>query len=126
MFFSLSFSLVGLLVQIYAKENVVEALINVISFTVIIVWVSVSISQYSFRKQYLKAGHSLEDLPYKAPFLPFLQLIGITGCIIGVIGSAMDKDQRIGMILTIVFAVVCYIGYYFTQKANENNKKDLI
>ncbi|GHH41492.1 hypothetical protein GCM10007982_05720 [Helicobacter pylori] len=126
MLFSLSFSLIGLLVQIYAKENVVEALINVISFTVIIVWVSVSISQYSFRKQYLKAGHSLEDLPYKAPFLPFLQLIGITGCVIGVIGSAMDKDQRIGMILTIVFAVICYIGYYFTQKANENNKKDLI
>ncbi|PUD53832.1 amino acid permease [Helicobacter pylori] len=126
MFFSLSFSLIGLLVQIYAKENVVEALINVISFTVIIVWVSVSVSQYSFRKQYLKAGHSLEDLPYKAPFLPFLQLIGITGCAIGVIGSAMDKDQRIGMILTIVFAVICYIGYYFTQKTNENNKKDLI
>ncbi|AFI04015.1 amino acid permease [Helicobacter cetorum] len=128
MYFSIFFSLIGLLTQVYAKESIVEAFINVISFTVIIVWVSVSVSQYAFRRQYLKAGHSLDDLPYKAPFLPFLQFVGITGCIIGVIGSAMDKEQRIGMILTLIFAVICYIGYHFTQKTKQNkkNQRDLI
>ncbi|WP_120946007.1 amino acid permease [Helicobacter labacensis] len=96
-------------------KEMMEALINIISFSVIIVWISVSIAQYNFRKQFVASGKSLNDLPYRAPFLPLIQFIGISGSIIGVIGAYMDPEQRVGAYLTIGYAILCYMGYYLTK-----------
>ncbi|WP_104695252.1 amino acid permease [Helicobacter salomonis] len=96
-------------------KKMIEDLINIISFSVIIVWISVSVAQYNFRKQFVASGKSLDELPYRAPFLPLIQLVGISGSIIGVIGAYMDPEQRVGAYLTIGYAILCYVGYYLTK-----------
>ncbi|MFC3848101.1 amino acid permease [Helicobacter baculiformis] len=117
MYLSMGFTLLGMLTQKFAPEKIIEALINIISFSVIIVWISVSVAQYNFRKQFVASGKSLNDLPYRAPFLPLIQLVGISGSIIGVIGAYMDPEQRIGAYLTIGYGILCYVGYYLTKDA---------
>ncbi|WP_253248298.1 amino acid permease [Helicobacter sp. 12S02634-8] len=115
LYLSIIFSLVALFTKIFAPEAVIEALISVVSFTVIIVWASVSISQYIFRKRYIASGKSLKDLPYKAPFTPLIQIIGLLGCLIGIIGAYFDPQQRIGIWATLVYIILCY-GVYFITK----------
>ncbi|WP_104637703.1 amino acid permease [Helicobacter felis] len=115
MYLSMGFTLLGMLTQTYAPEKIIQALINTISFSVIIVWISVSVAQYNFRKQFVASGKSLDELPYRAPFLPLIQLVGISGSIVGVIGAYMDPEQRIGAYLTIGYAIFCYMGYYLTK-----------
>ncbi|GMB95731.1 amino acid permease [Helicobacter sp. NHP22-001] len=115
MYLSMGFTLLGMLTQAYAPEKIIESLINIISFSVIIVWISVSVAQYNFRKQFVASGKSLDDLPYRAPFLPLIQFIGISGSLVGVVGAYMDPDQRIGAYLTIGYTLLCYLGYYLTK-----------
>ncbi|WP_104749061.1 amino acid permease [Helicobacter cynogastricus] len=119
MYLSMACTLLIMFGNEYAKsgkiKEMMEDLINIISFSVIIVWISVSVAQYNFRKQFVASGKSLDELPYRAPFLPLIQLIGISGSIIGVIGAYMDPEQRTGAYLTIGYAILCYVGYYFTK-----------
>ncbi|EFX41449.1 amino acid permease [Helicobacter suis HS5] len=114
-YLSMAFTCLGMLTKIYAPEKIIEALINLISFTVIIVWISVSVAQYNFRKQFIASGKSLNDLPYRAPFLPLIQFIGISGCVVGVIGAYIDPEQRIGAYATLIYVFFCYIAYYATK-----------
>ncbi|PAF50610.1 amino acid permease [Helicobacter sp. 13S00477-4] len=121
LYFSMVFSLVALFTSIYAPSKVIETLISVISFTVVIVWVSILISQYIFRKHYLKDGGKLQDLPYKTPFTPLTQIIGILGCLIGVVGAYFDPEQRLGIWATIVYILLCYIIYFLTKDKFKKN-----
>lgn len=119
MYLSMGFILLVTLTKALATKEeikkIMEALINTISFSVIIVWISVSVAQYNFRKQFLASGKSLDDLPYRAPFLPLIQIIGISGCIVGVVGTYMNPNERSGAYLTIAYGIACYIAYYLTK-----------
>ncbi|WP_104740141.1 amino acid permease [Helicobacter bizzozeronii] len=119
MYLSMGFTLLVMFGNEYARngklKEMMEALINIISFSVIIVWISVSVAQYNFRKQFLASGKSLDELPYRAPFLPLIQVIGISGSLIGIFGAYIDPEQRTGAYLTIGFGILCYVGYYLTK-----------
>lgn len=122
LYLSMLFSLVALFTSIFAPEAVIEALISVVSFTLIIVWMSVSVSQYIFRKRYLAQGNLLKDLPYKVPFTPITQIVGIVGCCIGAIGAFFDSHQRIGILASIVYIVLCYLIYFLTKNKFNQSK----
>ena len=96
-------------------DNMMESLITVSGFTMMIVWVSISYCQYKFRKQYLASGKKLKDLPYKTPFTPYIQIIGIFGCVISMIGVYFDESQRIAIYGTIIYAIACLIIYRLTK-----------
>ncbi|MDO7253529.1 amino acid permease [Helicobacter sp. faydin-H76] len=115
LYLSMIFSLIALFTTIFAPEVVIEALISVIGFTLIIVWISVSISQYIFRKRYIAQGNSIKDLPYKTPFSPITQIVGILGCSVGAIGAFFDSHQRIGILASIVYIILCYLIYFLTK-----------
>ncbi|GAA8477171.1 amino acid permease [Helicobacter pylori] len=115
LYLSLGVTLIGMLTEAFAPEKIMASLINVVSFMVIIVWISISVAQYRFRKEYLALRKSLKDLPYKAPLNPLIQIIGISGCLVGLIGAYMDANERIGGYLTLVFMGLCYGAYYLSK-----------
>ncbi|STP05029.1 amino acid permease [Helicobacter acinonychis] len=115
LYLSLGVTLVGMLTDAFAPEKIMASLINVVSFMVIIVWISISVAQYRFRKAYVASGKSLKDLPYKAPFNPLIQIVGIGGCLVGLVGAYMDANERIGGYLTLVFMGLCYVAYYASK-----------
>nr|WP_257874228.1 amino acid permease [Helicobacter sp. 13S00482-2] len=122
LYLSMIFSLVALFTSVFAPESVIEALISIISFTLIIVWMSVSVSQYIFRRKYLAQGNSLKDLPYKTPFTPITQIIGILGCCIGAIGALFDSHQQLGILASIIYIILCYLLYFLTKDKFNHSK----
>lgn len=116
LYFSMVFSLIALSTRFFNASAVMDTLIAMISLTVIVVWFSVSIAQYRFRKQYIKAGNDVSKLPYKAPFVPLIQIITIIGCVIALLSSFFDITQRIAFYSTIIYIILCYLMYFFTKK----------
>lgn len=112
---SILFSLIALLTSFYAPKSVINSLIAVSGFSMMLVWVSVSISQYKFRQWYLRDGNKIEDLPYRTPFTPGIQIIGIIGCVISMIGAYFDVEQRVSIYGTIIFSIICFVAYFLTK-----------
>ena len=56
-------------------------------------WITISVSQYRFRKGWKAQGHSLDELEYKSPFYPF----GSWFCIIVCIAVCFDTRSRVGI-----------------------------
>ncbi len=51
-----------------------------------ITWVGIAVAHYRFRRAYMRQGHSLNDLPYTAPFFPVGPIIAFIMCLL-VIGG---------------------------------------
>ncbi|PAF41286.1 amino acid permease [Helicobacter sp. 11S02596-1] len=113
---SMIVSLIALLSYFFAPKSVINNLIAVSGFSMMLVWVSVSIAQYKFRKWYLAQGNRLEDLPYKTPFTPGIQILGIIGCVVSMVGAYFDVAQRVAIYGTIIFCVICLVSYYISTR----------
>lgn len=48
----------------------------------VINWLTISLAHYRFRKGWIKQGHTLDELEYKAPLYPFGTLFAIVICIL--------------------------------------------
>lgn len=120
---SMLMSLIALLTYFFAPKNVINNLIAVSGFSMMLVWVSVSIAQYKFRQWYLSEGKKVEDLPYRTPLTPGIQILGIFGCVISMVGAYFDIHQRVAIYGTIIFCVVCFVAYYFTIKFRREKAK---
>ncbi|PEB94439.1 MULTISPECIES: amino acid permease, partial [Bacillus cereus group] len=70
------FSMVGgalaLLSSIVAPDTVYIVLVSISGLAVVIVWMSISASQFLFRRQFLKEGNSEKDLIYRTPLYPLV------------------------------------------------------
>lgn len=113
---SMLMSLIALLSYFFAPVSVINNLIAVSGFSMMLVWVSVSIAQYKFRKWYLSQGHKLDDLPYRTPLTPWIQITGILGCVISMAGAYIDVGQRGAIYGTLIFCLLCFIAYLISQR----------
>jgi amino acid permease len=82
---------------------------------VVAVWMSISASQFLFRKQFIKEGNSEKDLVYRAPLYPLVPIVSFILCLASCIGIAFDPTQRIALYCCIPFILFCYGSYYLTQ-----------
>ncbi|GAA6114501.1 amino acid permease [Apilactobacillus apinorum] len=103
--------LLSLFSSIYAPNTVYLALTAISAFAVVFVWLVIGWAQLNFRRQYLRTGHQLSDLKYKAPLYPLLPILVIIICILSLLGIAFDPNQRIAIIIGIPFAIICYIWH---------------
>lgn len=55
-----------------------------------ITWMGISWSHYNFRKALKAQNHSLEELPYQAPFFPLGAIIALVMCVFVVMGQALE------------------------------------
>lgn len=62
-------------------------LLSASGLTGFIAWVGIAISHYRFRKAFLKQGHDLNELKYKAKFFPFGPILALILCILVIIGQ---------------------------------------
>ncbi|OCG79787.1 hypothetical protein A9G44_00125 [Gilliamella sp. Occ4-3] len=63
-------------------------------------------------------------LKYKAPFYPFVPILGFILCLIACIGLAFDPEQRIALYCGIPFVIVCFIAHHFTQSYQKRAVKN--
>ena len=112
-------ALPGLFSEFFAPEAIFVSLLNVAAFTMVIVWISICVSQYNFRKQWYKAGHSKNELKFAAPFYPLTPILGGVFCVITGLSMVVDDDplMRISFFGCLIIMGLCYASYYlFHQK----------
>ncbi|WP_370222416.1 amino acid permease [Cytobacillus sp.] len=124
--FTMIFSLLSLLTSVFAAETVFVLLMSIAGISVTISWMGIALSQFMFRRKYLKAGGKAEDLKYKVPFYPIIPLICIIFCVSILVFLAFDPTQLAGLLIGIGFLLVSYLFYYFknrkTDKVSSNNE----
>ena len=112
-------ALPGLLSEKFAPETIFKNLLGVAAFTMVVVWMSICLSQFNFRRQWYKAGHTKKELGFAAPWFPVVPILGFIFCLITCISMATDPEMLPGFIGCLIFIACCYISYYiFYRKQN--------
>ncbi|MBM7585610.1 arginine/ornithine permease [Bacillus pakistanensis] len=111
--FTISFSLLSLLTSFIAADTVFVLLMSIAGISVTISWMGIALSQYMFRRKFIKAGGRVEDLQYKVPFYPFVPLFCLGFCLLILVFLAFDPTQRIGLFYGIGFLIACIVFYKF-------------
>ena len=112
-------ALPGLLSEQFAPETIFKNLLGVAAFTMVVVWMSICLSQFNFRRQWYKAGHTAKELGFAAPLFPIVPILGFVFCFITCISMATDPEMLPGFIGCLIFIAACYHSYYvFYRKQN--------
>ncbi|EKB5971525.1 amino acid permease [Listeria monocytogenes] len=103
-------------------------LLSASGLTGFIAWVGIAISHYRFRKAFIKQGHDLSELKYKAKFFPFGPILALILCILVIVGqdyAAFLKPeftspawwQKIGIsYIGLPIFLVFWLSFKFTNK----------
>lgn len=109
----------GLLSEQFAPETIFKNLLGVAAFTMVVVWMSICLSQFNFRRQWYKQGHTAKELGFAAPLFPIVPILGFVFCFITGISMAADPEMLAGFIGCLIFIALCYLSYYvFYRKQN--------
>ena len=115
--------LLSLLSSVYAEDTLYLALVSISGLAVVLVWMAIAASQFSFRRQWLKAGHSASELTYRAPLYPVVPIAAFLFCALACIGIAFDPNQRIALYFGVPFVALCYLVHYLTHRTSGDAAK---
>lgn len=107
--------LLALCSSIIAPDTVFVALSAISGFAVVAVWLSICASHFMFRRRHLQAGLSAETLTHRAPWYPWLPILGFVLCLVACVGLAFDPSQRIALYCGLPFVALCYGAFYLTK-----------
>ncbi len=118
--YAVIFSMLGgglaLLSSIIAPDTVYIVLVSISGLAVVVVWMSISASQFLFRRRFIEEGNSVDSLVYRTPLYPFVPIAAFLLCLASCIGIAFDPTQRIALYCGIPFILFCYLSFYLTKK----------
>ena len=94
-------------------------LLNLSGMTGFIIWLGIAICHYRFRRAFLAQGHSLDELPYRAPLFPFGIYFAILLCTIIILGqnyqaflgSEINWRGVVSTYLGLPLILLIYLGY---------------
>ncbi|ASJ56272.1 amino acid permease [Brevibacillus formosus] len=122
---TLAFSFLSLLTSVVAADTVYVLLMSVSGIAVTFTWMGIALSQFNFRRQYLREGGKIEDLQFVAPFYPLMPLLCLALCTFILIFPAFDPTQRIGLFYGIGALVLFYTFYYVRYGRKKAHKPNL-
>lgn len=114
--FTMIFSLLSLLTSVMKADAVFVLLMSIAGISVTISWMGIALSQFMFRRKYVKSGGRLEDLQYRVKWYPFILLFCITFCSAILIFLLWDETQRAGVLYGIGFLLLCIVFYSIKLK----------
>lgn len=113
--FSMCGSLLALLSSVIAASTVYLVLVSVSGLATLVVWFSVAVCHIRFRREWVRGGHSADDLGYRAPGYPILPWLAIAMCLGVLVLVAFDPSQRPTLYSMVPFVALCYGGYYVIE-----------
>lgn len=112
---ALIFSMAGgwftLATSVFAAETVFVFLTALCGFSVVVVWMSISLAHINFRREWIRSGKTAEELPYRAPLFPLVPIAAMVFCALACVGLVFDVEQRIALICGIPFTLACLWAY---------------
>lgn len=113
--FSMLGGILSLLSSVYAAGTIYLVLVSISGLAVVIVWMAIAICQLNYRRRFLAAGHSVDELKYRTPWYPvvpwFASLASLASCLL----IWFDPSQRVALYWTVPFVALCYGGYYLAR-----------
>ncbi len=107
----------GLLSEQFAPESIFKNLLGVAAFTMVVVWMSICLSQYNFRRQWYQQGHTQQELQFATPLFPLVPLLGFVCCLITCFSMAADPEMWVGFIGCLLFIAACYLNYFLLYRS---------
>ncbi|WP_342601897.1 amino acid permease [Peribacillus sp. FSL E2-0159] len=117
---SMAVACLSLLSSVFAPDTVYVVLVAISGFAVVVVWIGIVLSQYKFRKHFLKMGGDIKNLKFRTPLYPFVPIAACVLCLASCIGLAFDASQRIALYCGVPFIILCYLFYYMKNRGNKN------
>ncbi|MDF9762034.1 histidine permease [Peribacillus simplex] len=117
---SMAVACLSLFSSVVAPDTVYMVLVAISGFAVVAVWMGIALSQYVFRKHYLKKGGDIKDLKFRTPLYPYVPIAAFVLCFASIVGLAFDPSQRIALYCGIPFIALCYLLYYIKNRGNKN------
>ncbi len=81
--------MLAFLASFFGDGAVYNWLLNASGMCGFINWLGIAVCHYRFRRAFVKQGHSLSELPYRARWFPFGPLFAFALCMIAVLGQNM-------------------------------------
>ncbi len=109
-------AILALISSVVATDTVYLVLVSLSGLAVVIVWMTIALSQLKFRKAFLASGHQLSELKYKTPLFPFVPWFAFSLSGASCLLIWFDPIQRIALSWTIPFVIGCYLAHYLFEK----------
>ena len=119
--------ILALISSVVAASTVYLVLVSISGLAVVIVWMAIVLSEINFRKQFLKSGHSLNELKFKTPWYPVVPWAAFIMSLLSCVLIIFDPNQRSALFYMIPFLILCYAVYYgkeFYKKRVEKTAND--
>lgn len=118
--FSMAGAGASLLSSFIAPGTVYLALVSVSGLAVVLVWISISVSQIYFRRDYIRQGGDINMLKFRVRLFPLVPSVSIILCLLACVGIAFDPSQRVAIYFSIPFVALCYL-FFWLKKNNEKS-----
>ncbi|MFD2752921.1 amino acid permease [Comamonas terrae] len=110
--------------SLYSPQAVYIWLLNLAGMTEFLVWLSIAVCHYRFRRGYVMHGYDVNLLPYKAGMFPFGPILAFVLCLIVTLGQnyqafLQDKVDWGGVVstyLAIPLFLGCWLGYWLVKR----------
>lgn len=103
----------GLLSEQFGADVIFKNLLGIAAFTMVVVWMSICLSQFNFRRKWLAAGRSVAELKFRTPWYPLVPILGFVTCTMTGLSMAADPEMLVGFIGCLIFMAGCYTSYYW-------------
>jgi S-methylmethionine transporter len=77
-----------------------------------VVWMSICLSMFNFRRDWYKQGKTAKDLGFAAPLFPIVPILGFVFCFITCLSMVFDPTLQVSFVLCLLFIAGCYVSYY--------------
>ncbi|WP_054943454.1 amino acid permease [Paenibacillus ihuae] len=106
--------MLAFLASFFGDGAVYNWLLNASGMCGFINWLGIAVCHYRFRRAFVKQGHSLDELPYRAKWFPFGPLFAFALCLIAVLGQNMgaftgDRIDWYGVLVSYVSLPLFFI-----------------
>ena len=101
----------ALFTSVFAADTVFVVLTAIVGFSVVAVWIAISVAHIGFRRQLKAEGKSASDLAWHSPLFPVVPVLAIILCSVAFIGLLFDPEQRLALYFGVPFAAACMILY---------------
>ena len=109
-------ALPGLFSEFFAPEVIFMSLLNTAAFTMVIVWISICVSQFNFRRNWYNQGKTKADLKFAAPLFPITPILGGIACVITGLSMVLDESMRYSFFGCLFIVALCYVSYFLFHK----------
>ncbi|MCQ4088709.1 amino acid permease [Saccharibacillus sp. JS10] len=116
--------MLAFLASFFGDGVVYTWLLNASGMCGFITWVGIAISHYRFRRAFVKQGHDVSELPYRARWFPFGPLFAFALCLFVIVGQSLSTIENgtvdwLGLIatyLSVPLFFILWFGYKYAKK----------